>query len=99
MTRLIISSEAHQDLQDIGDYIAHNNPIAAFSLITRLKERCLQIAQHPGIGRKRDNLLAGLKTLAEGNFTIFFQHNTTTNIVEIVRIVHGYRDFEQIFNL
>ncbi len=97
MTRLIISAEARQDLQDIGDYIAYNNPAAATSFIVRLEQCCLEIAQHPGIGRGRDELQPGLRSLAEGRYLIYFRHQTIHRTVEIVRIVHGYRKMEKIF--
>lgn len=98
MTRLIISAEARQDLQDIGDYIAYNNPSAAVSFVVRLEQCCLEIGQHPGIGQNRDKLQPGLKSLAEGRYLIFFRHKTIDGVVEIVRIVHGFRLIEKIFS-
>jgi len=97
LTKLIISPEARQDLQDIGDYIAYNNPIAAVSFVVKLEQRCSDIAQHSGLGRNRSNLQSGLRSFAEGNYLIFFKHKIANNTVEIVRIIHGYRLIEKIF--
>jgi len=95
VTRLIISEEATQDLQDIGDYIALDNLDVAISFVERIERRCLEIAQHPGIGRKRNELKPGLKSCAEGKYLIFYK--TASGITEIIRIVHGYRAIEKIF--
>ncbi len=95
MTTLIISSEAWQDLQDIGDYIAHNNPEAAISFVARLEQCCSQIAQFPGIGRNRDKLQPNLKSLAEGNYLIFYIK--LSDGIKVLRILHAARDIKQVF--
>ncbi len=58
--------EARTDLDEIFWHIAlhGNGPRAALDFVRRLDERCQRIADAPRSGRPRDDLAAGLRTLA-----------------------------------
>jgi toxin ParE1/3/4 len=92
--RLKLTPMAHQDLKDIGDYIAQDNLNAALSFVHRLKERCLALAHNPGIGRKRDDISPSVRSAAEGNYLIVYRQ--VTNNIEVLRIIHGMRDISRI---
>lgn len=91
MKRLIIAASARRDLQQIHDYIAKDNADAADRWIDRLVNRFDVLSAQPGIGRKRDEVKPGYRSVAEGDYVIFYLL-PAADAVEIVRVVHGKRD-------
>jgi len=87
-----ISSLAGADLEEIGDWIAPDNPIRAASFVDQLVDRCLGLAQNPrqfpAIRRPGGN---GIRKLSWRGYLIFYRVREAE--VEIVRIVHGSRDW------
>ena len=91
--RLVFNPNAKSDLEQIGDYIARDNPDAAIAFVGRLRDRCRQIAQFPGIGRRRSDLMSGYRSLAEGQYVILYL--VLSDKVEIARILHGKQDLRK----
>lgn len=87
---------ARQDLIEIYDYIADDSLERAWAMVTRLERRCHMISEQPKIGRKRDELAADLRSVAEGNYVIFYRLAGGGG-VEVVRVLHGARDLPAIF--
>ncbi len=96
MTHVRFTEPASQDLEEIYDYIALDNIEAAERLIDRLKKRWTAASENPGIGRKRDQWLPELRSVREGNYLILYRQIEVG--VEIVRILHGARDIESLFD-
>jgi toxin ParE1/3/4 len=94
--KIIISPLAEIDIEQIGDYIAQDNPRRALSYIKELRKQCTKIATFPQAYRLRSELGAGIRSCAYGNYVIFFQIND--NELHIVRILHGAMDIESKFN-
>ncbi len=93
---LVISREAIRDLEGHWDYIASDNIEKADQFIDRLYEKCNDIAKYDAVGRKRDELMPGLLSVACKNRIIFFFREATE--IQIVRILHGAQDIEQFFD-
>lgn len=51
MHELIWTEDALQDLDDIGAFIAQDNPRAAANLVTRIARSIASLATHPQLGR------------------------------------------------
>lgn len=96
MSSVRLTEPAIQDLEEIYDYIAMDNIAAAERLKDRLQKRWRAAADNPGIGRKRDEWYQNLRSVREGNYLIIY-HQIEDGI-EIVRIVHGARDIEALFD-
>ena len=94
--RLLITPLAAHDLEEIGDYIARDNPLHAARFIADLRAQCEKICLNPAGYRRRSELSDNLRSCAHGNYVIFFE--STTDQVTIVRILHGARDIPQAFN-
>lgn len=90
MTRLIITPLAESDIEDIGDYIAQDNPDRAVSFVAELRVQCRKIAEAPQAYRSRPELGEGIRSCAYGNYVIFFC--SSGDEVSIVRVLHGARD-------
>lgn len=95
MSRLEFTLLASQDLDEIHDYIAERSPQRALHFIDRLQKRCFSLADTPGQGRRRDELAAGLRSVAEGNYVIFYRR--IEEGVMIMRVLHGARDIQSLF--
>lgn len=90
----LISSEAIRDLNEIWDYVAEDNQPAADALIDTLVQKCRELARLEGVGHRREDLLADLLSLPCRKYVIFFRRKEA---VEIIRILHGARDIDAIF--
>ncbi|RAW89011.1 type II toxin-antitoxin system RelE/ParE family toxin [Photorhabdus laumondii] len=95
--KLSISPLAEHDLEEIGDWIAQDNPVRALSFTKELYQQCLLLAEAPAIYRERPELGKGVRSSAYGCYVVFFQIIDDTE-VRIERILHGSRDIVSIFN-
>ena len=94
MKRYRITPAAQQDLRDIADFIAKDNPQAAHRVVSRLKAVCrTTLVMFPECGTRCDEYRGLGCAVSVGNYVIFFRGN---NPVEILRIVYGSRDFGQL---
>lgn len=94
--RLLITPLAAHDLEEIGDYIARDNPSRAARFIAELRVQCEKICLNPAGYRRRAELSDGLRSCAHGNYVIFFE--STADQVTVVRVLHGARDLPQTFD-
>ena len=88
--RLIFAPPATADLEEIGDYIALDNPPRALSFIRELRAQCRKMLDNPLAFPAREDLAPGLRVLPYGQYLIFYRPTATT--VRIERILHGARD-------
>ena len=89
MPRLLLSPRAQLDLEEIGDYIARDNPQRAVSFLDELKAHCERILEMPGSYPARTGLGAGIRMAAHGRYLILFCADADG--VRIERILHSAR--------
>ena len=93
--KVIFSRNAEQDLEEIGDWIARDNPTRAVSFVAELVKSSRSIGKTPRrfplVDRQRDPTL---HRRVHGNYLIFYDIGATA--VEIPHVLHGARDYEQI---
>ncbi len=95
MGRLVVRPQALTDLDDIFDYIAEDSLDRAIAFVRKLYGQMETVAASPGIGRRRDVLLPGLRSLPYGNYLIFYL--PLDDGVDVVRVLNGARDLEALF--
>ena len=95
MPKVLLRPVAETDLDDIWWYIAQDNPDAADNFLDKIEERLSALAQFPDMGIKRDELMPSLRSLAIGNYLIFYL--TLHNGIEVVRILPGMREIDPFF--
>ena len=95
MTCLVYTPQSKKDLNDIGLYIARDNPRRAMSFVRELREQCRKITEAPKAYRPRPELGKGLRSCAYGNYVVFFFEEP--GLVRIVRVLHGAMDIEAQF--
>ncbi|MGB4347683.1 MAG: type II toxin-antitoxin system RelE/ParE family toxin [Burkholderiaceae bacterium] len=93
--RLFITPLAEQDLEQIGDYIAQDNPKRANSFVNEMLAQCRKICLKPAAYRLRPELSNELRSCAHGRYVIFFE--SSEEQVTIIRILHGARELSTKF--
>ena len=84
------SPKAERELEEIGDYIARDNPARAITFLDELRAHCLGIAANPGADPPRPELGPGVRRAVHGRYLIFFSVRSRGPRIE--RILHGARD-------
>ncbi len=95
MSQLRISPRAISDLIEIWSYIADDSVANADAFIDKLYETIQLLARQPGSGRHREELAPGIQSFPFGRYIIFYR--AVGSAIEIVRVLHGARDIENIF--
>jgi toxin ParE1/3/4 len=85
---------AEEDLNDILEYIAADNPSAAAAALNRIENDFRLLSQQPQLGRipeEEDLVRMGYRFLVVRYYLIFYTLEERTILVH--RIVHGARDY------
>lgn len=96
MAVIIKRPRALSDLAEIWDYIADDSETRADVFVATIDTKFQTLAIQPGIGRLRDELATGLRSLPVGRYVIFYL--SLANGVEIIRVLHGARDIDNLFH-
>jgi toxin ParE1/3/4 len=97
MPRIIRSPRAKIDIWKIADRIASDNLTASVKFLSNLDHTLETLAKMPGLGPARDELLPGLRSFPIGNYVLFYRRVPTG--IELVRVIHGSRDLDEIFDV
>jgi toxin ParE1/3/4 len=95
LMRLSVRPEAKSDIRSVTRYIARDNPRAAERWFNDIYEKCGKLSKMPRMGVARPDIRSDLRTLPFGNYLIFYRE--IKGGVEIVRVLHGARDWENMF--
>lgn len=99
VTHARLTPQAQRDVSGIARYIAETSGHrkVATDFTTGLLSKCHGLAGRSAIlGRPRDELLPGLRSLPYRGYVIFFTY--LPEGVEIVTIIHGHRDIQAMFS-
>jgi len=99
MSRLRYFEQAKNDLIQIKRYIAKESGSNEIALryMEKLRQECRRLAALPGtIGRAWPELVKGIRSIPYGNYVILFRYNNP--YLEIVSIIEGHRDIEELFS-
>ena len=91
----IVSAEAEADLEEIGDYIAQDNPARAVTFIDEIRARFEAIDRNPLACAARPEVDPDVRACVHGQYMIFYYVIGTT--VEIARVLHGARNLTRLF--
>ena len=87
-----VSRRVKAELDDIWAYIATESASLEIAdrVIETITDTFLQLSKHPGLGRPRDDLRPGLRTIAVGSYVVVY--GLDGNNVRVLHVVHGRRD-------
>ncbi|HZK99064.1 MAG TPA: type II toxin-antitoxin system RelE/ParE family toxin [Caulobacteraceae bacterium] len=96
--RVAFSPSASDDLRSLYLYIAEQSGEArALAYLERIEDYCRGFATFPERGRRRDDLLQGLRVIGfERRVTLAFHLDADAVIFD--RILYGGRDLEAMFD-
>ena len=95
MPQVLKRPQAETDLDEIWGYIAQDNLDKADCFLDKIEERCQALAQFSRMGMSREELMPALRSLAVGNYLIFYL--PIEDGIEVVRVLPGMRDIDSIF--
>lgn len=92
-----ISADAEADLEEVWTYIAveSGSPDIARRFIETIAARFEVLAEHPQLGRQRNDLRQELRSHPVGNYVIFYR--IVDNDILVLRVIHGRRDISASF--
>jgi toxin ParE1/3/4 len=93
--QIVRTAEAQSDLWEILLFIARDNEDAAFRLIDTIDEKLRMLAEFPGAGQARPELLPNLRSFPVGRYLIFYR--PIENGIEVLRVIHGARNLRRLF--
>jgi len=98
-TSLHYGRQGRPDQISIAQYIAREsgNRALAKQFADRLRRKCAELAALPfSMGRPRPELRPDMRSVAFGNYVIFFRY--LGNTLEVVNILEGHRDIGGFFS-
>ncbi len=90
MKAIVLRRSADRDLDDIYDWIAADDPVAAERHIRRIVAAAERLADFPETGRARPEIGEGARSVTVGRYLLLYR--IERECVDIVRIVHGARE-------
>jgi toxin ParE1/3/4 len=94
---IALSPEADEDLIEIWGYLAREaSDQVADRQLHEIETVCATLRDWPYSGRKRDELLAGMRSVSVRPYAAFYR--VRDDAIEIVRVLHGRRDIASIFS-
>ena len=97
MRRIRVSKDAERDLDQIWIHVATNaSEETANRFIDRLTSPLPLLARNPRLGRSRDEIQPGLRSLPVDDYVVFYQ--VMLQGILILRILHGARDIDTVFD-
>ncbi|MDP2786841.1 MAG: type II toxin-antitoxin system RelE/ParE family toxin [Pseudomonadota bacterium] len=94
MTRCVFTRLADRDLEEIGDYIARDNPVRAVSFIRELRTRCERLTDQPLTAPLRPEFGEGVHMLPFGRYLIFY--TVSDNSIRVERVLHSARNLSDL---
>jgi toxin ParE1/3/4 len=97
---LHVHLRAKQDVDEIADTIAEDNPDAALRFFLAARDAFGRLAEFPGTGAVREDLrsrhLKGVRSYPIPRFRKYLVfYLPTEDGVEVLRVIHGARQIEQ----
>lgn len=91
----VLSDPAVQDLRDIRDHIAGDDPDTALQVLNDIRAAIERLVELPGLGHERLDLAdQRLRVWTVHTYLVIYVPDTAP--LEVVRILSGYRDLTLI---
>lgn len=99
--KIQFSKDAKKDLIDTYSYIKYNlqEPVIAKKLIAKIREEINKLKDNPRIySIIKDEIIKKreIRKVKVNNYIVFYRVEENNNIVEIVRIMYGRRNWTKI---
>jgi len=101
---VIFSPQAERDVEDIAVFIAKDSPPSADRFVRAVMETAGDLVDMPEIGRRFESQRASrlylrrLRVKGFARHSIFYRYHADRELIEVIRIVHGARDLDSLFD-
>ena len=95
---VVVTEVAQDDLIEIIEYIANDNPTAATNLADEIEKNILGLGDFPDMGatpKKRRLAMKGYRILVVNHFLVFYV--VVGVVVEVRRIISSKRNYTRLF--
>ncbi len=93
---LRITPTASRDIESLINYLAEKVSVETAELfLLKINSKFQLLVKFPQIGRRRDELYPGLRSVTLEDYLIFYR--LVLGAIEVMRVVGGYRDLEALF--
>lgn len=91
---VFLTEEAEADLEAIGDHIAVDNPLRAYTFVRELRQSCERLSDMPEAFPVVERFAtSGIRRRVHGNYLVFYR---ITDRVDVIHILHGAMDYERL---
>ncbi len=90
---VLLTAAARRDLIGLYRFLAERNPTAAEAVVARIDERFSQLVRFPFIGRSRESLGPGLRSVLAGNHLIFYL--VEGQGIVVIRVLDARMDIDE----
>jgi toxin ParE1/3/4 len=95
MALVVKTPAAEVDLCDVWQHIADDSPTIADQFLDLLNAKCNLLAKYPELGEGHPELGARIRCFPVVSYVIVYR--PIEDGIELVRVLHGGRDFESLF--
>lgn len=95
--KVVLTAEAEADLEEIGDFIAVDNPARAATFVGEVMACCARLADAPqGFRLVPRYEQTGIRRRVFGRYLIFNRVTVSADRIDVLHILNGARDYEDI---
>lgn len=91
--RVVWLDRAESDLVSIAEYIAEDDPVAALSVVSTIRDAVRVLAEHPHIGRA--GRVEGTRELVIGGLPYILPYQVAGRKVRILAVFHTSRKWPE----
>jgi len=95
VSNCFLSRQASQDLDAIADYFVARNIEAGESLFKEFTRKCENLVRFPNLGRGYGHIRPEMRGIPLEGYVILYQ--VVDDGVEVLRVVGGRQDLEELF--
>lgn len=88
--RFRFTLRAERDIEEIGNYIARDNPAQAVIFIEALTAKCHRLVEHPAAAPLRAEFGNGIRMTLFGRYLVFYSFDVCE--LRVIRVLHGARN-------
>ena len=82
---------AERDIEEIGDYIARDNPARAVTFIEALTEKCRRLIEQPAAAPLRPEFGDDVRMTPFGRYLVFYSFDEAE--LKIIRVIQSARNW------
>ena len=93
--RVVLTKTARLDLISVGDWLAERDRDFANAYVEKLMAAAMKVGEFPGSGVSRPQWGDAVRVRFVDRYVIAYR--IRSDVVEVLRIVHGSRDLDRLF--